>query len=315
MGHSIGIDIGGGTIKGGIVDDAGHVIRPEVRATPVDNLPLLITTLVDMINAFLPMQEIRGAGIGVPGLLDSRTQTIQTSPNIPCLKGVNLRLALSSQVALPIVVENDANAGACGEFLSGAAKGSRPLIYLTLGTGLGGGLIFDGRIFHGSSGYAGEAGHVTIDPTGRPCACGSRGCLETYVSSAGILETAREISSSLAVHDTVESLHHAAIDEKGHAVAFAWFTATQHIEQVQVDRVKRMAGEHHWVVVFHRKALHLHAVDDGTRFGVVVEFGRLVFAGLGVVVDVVHDGYREKSKKISEAQPWLHQKCVAKRCP
>jgi glucokinase len=114
------------------------------------------------------------------------------SPNIPCIHNLDLEALLSKELKLPVIVENDANAGAYGEWVAGSGKGKSYMAYLTIGTGLGCGLVLSGNLYRGAAGYAGELGHVHIEPNGRACACGSIGCLETRVSGPGLVATARE---------------------------------------------------------------------------------------------------------------------------
>jgi glucokinase len=190
--HYIGIDIGGTTIKAGRVDAFGAVSETARTATPSDNLDSLITAVASLVSTLRTSAPVAAVGIGIPGLRNARTRVIQTSPHIPCIRDVNLELRLQDKLGLPVITENDANAGAYGEFRCGAGKGLQHLAYLTLGTGLGCGLILSEQLFRGASGYAGELGHTVVEPGGRQCACGARGCIETRVSGTGIVQTARE---------------------------------------------------------------------------------------------------------------------------
>jgi glucokinase len=190
--YYIGLDVGGTTIKAGLVDEAGQVLESRKAATVIDDLHRLTSTLTDLIRDFQSSFQINAIGIGIPGLHSSKTGAIEISPNIPALQHVNLEALVADQVHIPVIGENDANAGAYGEFQTGAGMGCRHMVYLTLGTGLGSGLILNGRLCTGTSGYGGELGHTIIDPQGRQCACGGRGCLETVVSGTGIVATARE---------------------------------------------------------------------------------------------------------------------------
>jgi glucokinase len=190
--HYIGLDIGGTTIKAGLVNETGRVLEAHKAPTVVDDLNGFLFTLTELIRNFQKSVAIDGIGIGVPGLRSSRTHSIETSPNIPCLTNVNLEDLVADQVHLRVVSENDANAGAYAEFVCGAAVGFQHVAYLTLGTGLGSGLILNGSLFTGTSGYGGEFGHTVIEPDGRLCGCGNRGCVETVVSGTGIVRTANE---------------------------------------------------------------------------------------------------------------------------
>ena len=187
----LGLDVGGTTIKAGLIDDTGRILDSRKAPTVIDDLHGFLSTLAELIRDFQSSSAIDRIGIGVPGL-HARTGIIESSPNIPCLNNVNLEALVADQVHIPVVSENDANAGAYGEFKCGAGEGTGHMVYLTLGTGLGSGLILNGELFTGASGFGGELGHTIIDPGGRLCGCGARGCLETLVSGTGIVMTAHE---------------------------------------------------------------------------------------------------------------------------
>src|SRR3989440_199684 len=188
----LGLDIGGTTIKAGLIDEENRVLESRKVPTLIDNLEGFISKLTEVICDFQKSRRIDAIGIGVPGLRSSKTHVIATSPNIPCLTNVNLEEVVANQVHLKVVTENDANAGAYAEFICGAGVGLQHLAYLTLGTGLGSGLILNGSLYTGASGYGGEFGHTVIDPNGRLCACGKQGCIETVASGTGIVTTARD---------------------------------------------------------------------------------------------------------------------------
>lgn len=189
--NAIGIDVGGTTIKAGRVGEDGTVLASESRPTPVSDLGALIGALEDLIRGLSGPDRAEAVGVGIPGLRDSRTGQILVSPNIPCLDGAPVESSLAKRLAIPVVTRNDADMSAWGEFVLGAGAGTRHMICLTLGTGVGSGLILDGELYNGSRGYAAEAGHITVDPEGLPCSCGSRGCLEAVASATGIVALAR----------------------------------------------------------------------------------------------------------------------------
>jgi glucokinase len=226
----VGIDIGGTNIKAGLIDDSGAVRDTRRIPSIIDDIDGLLNSLIRIIADFQSAAPIEAVGIGIPGLRSTRTHLIEVSPNIPSIHNLNLEMLLSKQLNLPVVSENDANAGAYGEWVAGAGRGLQFMAYLTLGTGLGCGLVLSGYLYRGASGYAGEMGHVNIEPDGRPCACGSNGCLETRVSASGLLATAREHMkkrhSSLADTDklTAEIIFNAAM--QGDAAALAAFEDT-----------------------------------------------------------------------------------------
>jgi glucokinase len=190
--HYIGIDIGGTSIKGARTTDKGIIIESASAATPSNSLEELLSTIAGMVNTLKGLSSVEGVGVGIPGLLAASTRTVQTSPHISCLRGVPLEELLSRTLSLPVVTENDANAAAYGEWVNGSGRGRQHMVYLTLGTGLGCGLVIAGKLYRGISGYAGEMGHTVVETDGRRCACGSHGCLETRVSATGIVVTARE---------------------------------------------------------------------------------------------------------------------------
>jgi glucokinase len=190
--YYLGLDVGGTTIKAGLIDENTHVLESRSTPTVIDDLKSFISKLTELIRDFQKSAAIDAVGIGVPGLRSSKTRAIQTSPNISCLKNVNLEEVVADEVHLKVVSENDANAGAYAEFVCGAGVGLQDMAYLTLGTGLGSGLILNGNLYTGASGYGGEFGHTIVDPEGRVCGCGKRGCIETVASATGIVMTAKE---------------------------------------------------------------------------------------------------------------------------
>lgn len=222
--HYIGIDIGGTTIKAGRIDESGAVRESAKAQTPSDDLERLIATIADLVTTLQTHGPIAAVGAGIPGLRNARTGVIQTSPHIPCIREVNLEELLQQKLRLPVITENDANAGAYGEWACGAGKGLAHMAYITLGTGLGCGLILSGRMFRGFSGYAGELGHTAAEPGGRVCACGATGCLETRVSAPGIVRTARESGLPDDISGSAESIYNAAVH--GHEAARAVFEET-----------------------------------------------------------------------------------------
>jgi glucokinase len=226
--HYVGLDIGGTSIKAGLVDETGRVLESHRAPTAADDLNAFLFNVTELIREFQKSTEVKGVGMGVPGLHSTRTHIIETSPNIPCLKKVNLEQLVAEQVHMQCVSENDANAAAYAEFVCGAGTGVQHMAYLTVGTGLGSGLVLNGRLFRGSSGYGGEFGHTVLrakphgTQEGRLCGCGNRGCLETFVSATGIVTTAREHGMKGPL--TSESVYEAAT--RGDATALNVFAET-----------------------------------------------------------------------------------------
>jgi len=151
---------------------------------------------------------ISGIGVGVPGLRSYDTKVIETSPNIPGLHNAPLEALLTARLGKPVITENDAKAGAYGEWVR-AKTPVQHMAYITIGTGLGCGIVLHGKIYRGASGYAGELGHTVVEEEGRPCLCGSRGCVETRVSATAMVQTARELMqthSESLLHESGNSL-------------------------------------------------------------------------------------------------------------
>jgi glucokinase len=215
--HYIGIDIGGTTIKAARVDVLGAVAESVKAPTPAENLESLIATLGGLISRLQVSAPVSSVGVGIPGLRNSRTGVIQTSPHIPCIRNINLEGLLRERLAIPVITENDANAGAYGEWRCGAGKGLQHMAYITLGTGLGCGLILSESLFRGASGYAGELGHTVVEPAGRLCSCGATGCIETRVSGPGVVQTAKE--KGILGDTTAASIYSAAMEDNEAAKA------------------------------------------------------------------------------------------------
>ncbi|HAW60418.1 MAG TPA: hypothetical protein DCW86_03015 [Actinobacteria bacterium] len=190
--HLIGVDIGGTKIMGGVVDDGGNLLTSLKKPTPTTNARVLIEAVKEVIGELLTRDPgVLGTGLGVAGLVDWEEGMVTFSPNLP-LKGVPLREEVRSFFGLPTFVDNDANVAALGECRYGAGERSSNLVFIILGTGIGGGIIVDGKIYRGTRGYAGEIGHMVIDPRGPLCGCGNHGCLEALASGQAIAVRARE---------------------------------------------------------------------------------------------------------------------------
>jgi glucokinase len=195
----VGIDIGGTTTSLGCVDHYGRLLCEATLDTHADQpAATLVSRLCDAIeslSATLPSQTgLSAIGIGVPNANYQRG-TVENPPNLNWGPVTHLVELFRCRYDLPTAVTNDANAAAIGELLFGGARGMKHAIVITLGTGLGSGLIVNGELLYGADGSAGELGHTTVDPEGRSCACGKRGCLETYVSATGLCRTVFELLS------------------------------------------------------------------------------------------------------------------------
>ena len=189
---TIGIDIGGTEIKAGLVDERGTVLKSARAASEPTDLDALIETAAGLAEEVSGDSQARAIGVGIPGLVSPDSGTVQTAPNMPALNGAPIGALLSARTGLNTAISNDADMHAWGEWMAGAGAGTSHMICLTIGTGLGSGIVVDGQLYAGATGYGAEAGHIVLDPKGRPCGCGGRGCLETVVSATGIVALARE---------------------------------------------------------------------------------------------------------------------------
>lgn len=196
MANTIGIDVGGTKVLGGVVSETGEILTTARRDTPREGGRALTQTIADVALDLIREYPVDSIGVSAAGFISSDRQTILATPNIAGWNGVNLDLELTQIIGKRIVLENDANAAAWGEFKFGAGRGRTDLMLLTLGTGVGGGLILDGKLFRGAFGIGAELGHIRLVPEGHLCGCGIRGCLEQYASGSALMRHAREAISA-----------------------------------------------------------------------------------------------------------------------
>jgi glucokinase len=194
--NTIGIDVGGTKVLGGVVSETGEILTTARRDTPREGGRALTQAIADVANELAHEFPVDSIGVSAAGFISSDRKTILATPNIAEWNGVNLDRELNEILGKTIVLENDANAAAWGEFKFGAGRGRNDLMLLTLGTGVGGGLILDGALFRGAFGIGAELGHIRIVPEGHLCGCGIRGCLEQYSSGSALLRHAREAISA-----------------------------------------------------------------------------------------------------------------------
>ena len=192
-------DLGGTHLRVATVDRDGKVYHRHMQPTPKAEKPNeIVRALMDAVHeAEIKTAEeggvISAVSLAVPGTVNVAEGVVVKAPNVPCLDGFRLAAALESELDWPVILENDANAAAIGEMWRGAGRGHRTLICVTLGTGVGGGIILDGKLWRGADGSAAEIGHIGVDPfAGVACMCGSRGCLEVYASATAIVRMTRE---------------------------------------------------------------------------------------------------------------------------
>ncbi|MEJ7617873.1 MAG: ROK family protein [Pyrinomonadaceae bacterium] len=186
----IGVDISGATLHAALVTSEGNIVgRREavIERAEIASQMVQVASELREGNA-----EVKALGIGIPGLVNSSTDRVAVSFGLPSLVRDDFRDELSRATGLTVELENDANAAAYGEYIAGAGRGSGSMFYITIGNGVGGALILDGKLWLGASGYAGEFGHITIDPEGIECTCGNIGCLETVASAPNIVRRAHE---------------------------------------------------------------------------------------------------------------------------
>jgi glucokinase len=196
----IGVDIGGTKVAGGLVNDSGQVIfRARVpmvaNGTAEDGFEAVRTAIDSVSIRIEPGDERAGIGVCSPGPLDPLSGVVVNPPNLPCWRNFPLGDAVARAYRVPAFIDNDGNAAALAEATWGAGKGYGNVFYATIGTGIGTGIVFDGKIYHGRTGAAAEGGHLTIDYRGPLCGCGKRGCIEAFASGPAIAERARRAVS------------------------------------------------------------------------------------------------------------------------
>jgi glucokinase len=197
---AIGVDLGGTSLRIAAVESSGKILEKITTGTEVARRDRVVDEMCAAVRTlalkYRGSDELLGIGVGVPGIIDMSTGMLRESPNLPGWQDYPVREEIEGRIGTPVVLENDANAAALGETWLGAAAGVEDMCMLTLGTGVGGGLVLGGRIWHGMTGMAAEIGHINVDPEGVPCGCGSRGCLEQYASATAVKRMALEAIAS-----------------------------------------------------------------------------------------------------------------------
>jgi glucokinase len=194
---AIGVDLGGTNLRIAAVDSNGKVLEKITTSTQVARgrdqvIDEMCAAIQEVVSKQRGAGELAGIGIGVPGIIEMQTGMLRESPNLPGWHNYPVRDEIQDRLRTTVVLENDANAAALGEKWLGAAAGVDDMCMFTLGTGVGGGIVMQGQIWHGMTGMAGELGHINVEPDGHPCNCGSRGCLEQYASATAIKRMAQE---------------------------------------------------------------------------------------------------------------------------
>jgi glucokinase len=238
MTYTIGIDVGGTKVLGGVVDENGKVIATARKDTPRQGGSARTQSIADIAHELMKSHDVESVGVSAAGFVSSDRKTMLATPNIADWNGVNLDAELTKLIGLDVIIENDANAAAWGEAKFGAGRNQEHMMMLTVGTGIGGGVVVNGALYRGAFGIAAEFGHMRVVPDGHLCGCGARGCFEQYASGNALLRHAREaISASPEIarnllsrgDGTVEGLTGKAITEAardGDPVALAAFNTT-----------------------------------------------------------------------------------------
>ena len=198
----VGVDIGGTNLKAGLVDESGVLLATQkMKVASIADDEGLAWTVASLVQELartvnIPVSDVASVGVGVPGTVEIRSGSINYTCNLP-LRNVPLRKLFHRYLSIPLYIENDANCAALAEYLVGAGRDSKRFVTVTLGTGVGAGIVHNGKIYHGANGMAGEVGHMVIQRDGLPCPCGRRGCWEQYASATALKRLTAE---ALAAH-------------------------------------------------------------------------------------------------------------------
>jgi len=240
---SIGVDLGGTNLRISAITSQGQLLEKVTLGTKLSlGRDHVINEMCEAIqhlsSKYRGTGKLAGAGIGVPGIIDMSSGMIRKSANFPGWEDFPVRAEIERRLGAPVVLENDANVAALGEQWLGAARGVPNMAVITLGTGIGGGIVLEGKIWHGMNGMAGEVGHVNVEPEGHPCGCGSRGCAEQYASATAIVRMAREAIAS----GEAPSLAKASSDDPEFGAKAIYNLALQGDEHAR--RIFRTAGRY-----------------------------------------------------------------------
>jgi len=275
--HAIGIDIGGTKIAGAVVDENGEILVEDRVATEAGNSEAIVAAVVAMITSLAEGRQITAAGVAAPGFIDAGQSTVYYTPNINW-RNEPLRQRLTDQLDLDITIDNDANAAGWAEFRFGAGREINDMTMLTIGTGVGGAIVSEGRLFRGGFGAGAEIGHMRVVPDGLPCGCGARGCIEQYGSGRALLRMANEIADvggiGLALADAREE--HGVLD--GHIVGSL-------IAAGDTGAVHALEQLGHWLG---QACASLSAVLDPQRF----VFGGGVADAGDLLLDPIRESFR-----------------------
>jgi glucokinase len=188
---AIGIDLGGTKVAGIVMSEDGRILSRIERPTPQSDAEAVVEVVHAVVQAVSGGEQPVAVGVGAAGLVDFAAGVLRFAPNLP-LREIPLRDEVATRSGLPCLVDNDANAAAWGEFRFGAGRGARHMLLVTVGTGIGGGIVWDGALYRGAHGFAAEIGHVIVEPGGPRCGCGNRGCWEQVASGQAMDRLGRE---------------------------------------------------------------------------------------------------------------------------
>ncbi len=289
---TVGIDIGGTNTKIGVVNPQGKILaHSRITTTNYPKIADFVAALDSEIRGLLEKSgevELSAIGIGAPNG-NYLKGTIEQAPNLAWKGVVPLCDLINKSFPVPVVLTNDANAAALGEMIYGGAKGMRNFIILTLGTGLGSGIVINGELVYGKTGFAGEMGHLTMEPFGRECGCGREGCLETYVSATGIVKTVFEL---FAERRDPSSLRKIAFDDLTSKMIAEAAESGDQIALAAFEQVAEMLGQ----AICNAAAFC--SPEAIFLFGGLAQAGDLLLDPLNDFVDDNIMGYYRKSFKI-----------------
>jgi glucokinase len=191
MSFTVGVDVGGTKIAAGLVDEKGHLVARDRTESPATDPAEIVRTIGELVRSLAGPGEVEAVGVCAAGFVDKQRATVVFAPNL-AWRDEPLKEHLQAELDLPVVVENDANAAAWGEFTFGAGEDVEDLLMVTIGTGVGGGVVIDGELLRGGFGMGGEIGHIQMVPDGVRCGCGNLGCLESYGSGSALVRVTRE---------------------------------------------------------------------------------------------------------------------------
>ena len=193
--YAIGIDIGGTKIAGALVSEAGEIVRELKVPTPATDPDAIADSVVSLVEQLSQGEQVLAVGVAAAGFIDAERANIVYAPNLSW-RNEPFKAKLSSRIDAPVFIDNDANAAGWAEYRFGAGVGVKHMVMLTIGTGVGGAVIVDGRMLRGGFGIAAELGHINMVPEGAPCGCGQKGCLESYGSGTALLNAAKALAAS-----------------------------------------------------------------------------------------------------------------------